>query len=1066
MPLAHCTPPLHKNQIISWANPPANFFKPSAAAAKHIMSRFRIIFVGALCLDVAFLVQAFYWLPIPNNPTINLFGIQRSHHRHQLTSHRPGSTTRCLARTNNDGSLDSPTVALLNRAVRLYGQANNLPTNKHLAVQLNTIILSTTRILQSNGELSGDQLELLEAVLDTLEVQIQSDQQKNSGLGNWGNGSTNTVDEQVEGWRALYRAAQLIEQAMVRQVPYEQVKSLIESYANVKASLERQERQQMKKQKKQTSSVWPKWNLFSSSKKGKNDNLSSSKTATTVSKSKQSRRVKGPFNPLKSATSSKPKFIPRPPKDLPPPTAKLSKVKQPRSAPLDLKRLQSELQVMETNMLAYLEAAKPAAERTAQMVQSLATAAAPVVRQGANLAWSALGSAWNVVSAAAVEAAQTALAEQKINLQGLSDMDNTTIAQLLLDPVDFVKQRLGDTSSPDREAWLSSGLSLESVRSQLQNFSETFTKTAALVSNTSVVQSEPQTFDSDSVVSRSATVTSKQQGSITTENIPSIGNSRKGPSMQQLAAEWKKQDQKKIMNTSKTHPPSLGSINQSSVSQEQKAKAIERPPAPSIPPPRPISAPPSTQEKQASSLNPSSPETASKAVTAGWQTNEVASTAAPPFAVNPRETSQSTDVSPKPTPPPVKSIFDNPSVRARNQLAQQLEEALLNEDAAASGRDPVQAFVDSLRRQNTPPSTSVASPPAKSVPAPPTSVSPARSPPTTARPSASANRMTNNPAVQKRNELAQQLEDVLLQDLDEAGSGNNVDPVEMFLQSLQTSSPKESMTGPSNSRASASADDSQNEMDAAARDRIEAFVQDLRQIRNVTIPDEKDREKLTEFKTEGKSGYESTLSSSFSEDSSTGRIAKDSGGLDQRLEALKANLGYPSASQDDSQIDEPGDFENSLESLRQKLSSALQTEVGSLLDLPVSQGGSRGSVSQSYLDGLSKGTTLPEKPSFDDLAKEWKKANKEESAGSSANAFSSRDTTEQASKDKFSRTPPRWTDLAREWKERNRDQTEDSPTIDFSSFTSTKTTTVTKAPENDYERLSREWTIRNRDDSR
>jgi hypothetical protein len=211
----------------------------------------------------------------------------------------------------------------------------------------------------------------------------------------------------------------------------------------------------------------------------------------------------------------------------------------------------------------------------------------------------------------------------------------------------------------------------------------------------------------------------------------------------------------------------------------------------------------------------------------------------------------------------------NSAVQARNQLAQQLEQALLRDQDDSSNDsvvvDPVQAFVDSLLLRpnddsSTPSSSSSSSsssvfssftnPSTSSrnrVKQTPVKVSSSRSPsalsPPLTRPVNPAAppppvynsppqpqqqrsfRNENNPIIQRQNELARQLEEALLRDEDDENMGNiRKDPVEVFLQSLQT---------PVSSSTSTALPPRKG---GYTEDRINAFIQDLRRIRNMDSP--------------------------------------------------------------------------------------------------------------------------------------------------------------------------------------------------------------------------------------
>lgn len=155
-------------------------------------------------------------------------------------------------------SQGDPVRSILNRAVLLYDQLASLESsstlNQYLSDQLTTMIVTMARHLRESdqsvnindrSEMTNEQLQILTAILDTMERQIVQQQQELS-------------NSQAEGWRALYQAAQLIERAMLENVPYTQVRALVESYANVKASLEQQQIQKKAAEEASFAELWQK----------------------------------------------------------------------------------------------------------------------------------------------------------------------------------------------------------------------------------------------------------------------------------------------------------------------------------------------------------------------------------------------------------------------------------------------------------------------------------------------------------------------------------------------------------------------------------------------------------------------------------------------------------------------------------------------------------------------------------------------------------------------------------------------------------------------------------------
>eukprot|EP00977_Amphora_coffeiformis_P012745 scaffold3226_cov160-Amphora_coffeaeformis.AAC.6 len=162
--------------------------------------------------------------------------------------------------TISSPSRGDPAQLILNRAVLLYDRLASLETsstlNKYLSDQLTTMIVFMARHLRendgtvsstndSNNEMSNEQLELLTAILDTMERQIAEQQQR-------------FKNSEAEGWRALYQAAQLIERAIMENVPYTQVRALVESYAKVKATLEQQQLQKKAAEEASFAELWQK----------------------------------------------------------------------------------------------------------------------------------------------------------------------------------------------------------------------------------------------------------------------------------------------------------------------------------------------------------------------------------------------------------------------------------------------------------------------------------------------------------------------------------------------------------------------------------------------------------------------------------------------------------------------------------------------------------------------------------------------------------------------------------------------------------------------------------------
>jgi hypothetical protein len=184
---------------------------------------------------------------------------------------------------------------------------------------------------------------------------------------------------------------------------------------------------------------------------------------------------------------------------------------------------------------------------------------------------------------------------------------------------------------------------------------------------------------------------------------------------------------------------------------------------------------------------------------------------------------------PPSVPPPVPvvppPIATTPSVEERNRLARQYEQALLKDDDDDPTSDPVQTFVDSLRAPPRSPRT--ANPVTPSTPSSVTPTAPAKS-----------SDIFDNPVFRKERSLAQQLEDALLTD----DTDETFDPIQSFLQSINPAevttpafpNPTMAKTSPpppvqDNPVRSSTA----NENTMSTNDRIESFVQNLRQIRNV-----------------------------------------------------------------------------------------------------------------------------------------------------------------------------------------------------------------------------------------
>jgi hypothetical protein len=178
-------------------------------------------------------------------------------------------------------------------------------------------------------------------------------------------------------------------------------------------------------------------------------------------------------------------------------------------------------------------------------------------------------------------------------------------------------------------------------------------------------------------------------------------------------------------------------------------------------------------------------------------------------------------------PPPVPAvpppIATTPSVEERNRLARQYEQALLNDDDDDPTSDPVQTFVDSLR--SPPRSPRTANPVTPSTPSSVTPTAPAK-----------ISDIFDNPVFRKERSLAQQLEDALLTD----DTDETFDPIQFFLQAINPAegtpalpNPPIAKTSPPPVQDNPVRSSTANENTMSTNDRIESFVQNLRQIRNL-----------------------------------------------------------------------------------------------------------------------------------------------------------------------------------------------------------------------------------------
>ena len=172
------------------------------------------------------------------------------------------------ATKSSSTSSQDPTRSVLNRAVLLYDQLASVQgtsgvVNQYLSDQLRTMIVSMTRLLRENDStpmtssttMNAEQFQLVSAILDTIESQIVQQQQQQKQI-------TEEEDADVEGWRALHRAAQLIERAILEKVPYPQVRALVESYASVKASLEQKQLAKQARERASFEALWKKVEPF------------------------------------------------------------------------------------------------------------------------------------------------------------------------------------------------------------------------------------------------------------------------------------------------------------------------------------------------------------------------------------------------------------------------------------------------------------------------------------------------------------------------------------------------------------------------------------------------------------------------------------------------------------------------------------------------------------------------------------------------------------------------------------------------------------------------------------
>jgi hypothetical protein len=145
-----------------------------------------------------------------------------------------GATSSVPTVPTNTAPLEAPVRTVLNRAVLLYDQLASLergrtaPLDYDLTDQLTQVIVTLgqqVRYLEepikSKPGMSIEQVLLWSRLLDRLETKMTLTRQKQTT-------ASAVAATDVEAWRALHQAAQLIEQAMERKVPLAQLHALVE----------------------------------------------------------------------------------------------------------------------------------------------------------------------------------------------------------------------------------------------------------------------------------------------------------------------------------------------------------------------------------------------------------------------------------------------------------------------------------------------------------------------------------------------------------------------------------------------------------------------------------------------------------------------------------------------------------------------------------------------------------------------------------------------------------------------------------------------------------------------
>jgi hypothetical protein len=144
-----------------------------------------------------------------------------------------GATSSTVPTNTARPPLEAPVRTVLNRAVLLYDQLASLergrtaPLDYDLTDQLTQVIVTLGQQVRYLEEptitkpgMSIEQVLLWSRLLDRLETKMTLTRQKQT--------TASDVATNVEAWRALHQAAQLIEQAIKRKVPLAQLHALVE----------------------------------------------------------------------------------------------------------------------------------------------------------------------------------------------------------------------------------------------------------------------------------------------------------------------------------------------------------------------------------------------------------------------------------------------------------------------------------------------------------------------------------------------------------------------------------------------------------------------------------------------------------------------------------------------------------------------------------------------------------------------------------------------------------------------------------------------------------------------